>query len=728
MFYEKKKGEIMSTKEKIRTLFVCTILSLVAGLFLLCVGENSAQFVFANGIGEGSENSTLSISSLMLKESDKSDISISGNATFTKTYDGNAYQIVATIDYTGAETLECNWYLEKIGEDVPVSRGVVNSLESGTKTSTLTITNVNESGVYYLKAKAGSESKTSSKVGISILKRDVSLQFSTLGYVPTVDSSDGYFEANYIGEDYAGKLAFCFTDVAGKTINVKFYCVTDSSQEQTTNLINAGKYRIYPVNDNYNFSSFVYGKNQEIANFKFLNFKINKVAPQEGEAYIQLKKEFVYTGETQDLKDFFVAKNSGQSINFVNKSTFTTYDEGVELAQQNKFTISGTDNYTEGHFVFTMSKAQPVFDLTDMQKTYTYTGEKIVVTEATVSSGATIRQEAKQENNVVDLLNAGKYTVTLSVDATSDNNYSAGSVDVEITIGKKKINLYEYEWDVPSSMAYKKGNTYTIYLKNVDSVVDINYIQDQDVAYLTNSAQNAGRYLATASATLKDKDNYELVGAIPSCFYTIYKRTIEKPTATNTTFTYNGSEQSLSFTGNSGEYYEVTGEKGTNAGNYVATIKLKDKDNVAWINSDKSEDLTISWTINKKLVKVGEYKTVLIYNGNKQTLKVGENDLYYAIGDSAIDIGNYKTVLVLRDSENYAFDESGASEYTIKWKITGDKQTAGLPIVLIVFVTILVTALAVFLTLRYTVIAKEKKQRRKRLEQKLDKINKENKK
>ena len=76
----------------------------------------------------------------------------------------------------------------------------------------------------------------------------------------------------------------------------------------------------------------------------------------------------------------------------------------------------------------------------------------------------------------------------------------------------------------------------------------------------------------------------------------VSKAQVEKPVASETTFVYDGSEKTLDLPEST--LYTIEGATQTSAGEYVATVKLNDKENYAWKDGD-SEDLSINFVISK---------------------------------------------------------------------------------------------------------------------------------
>lgn len=561
---------------------------------------------------------------------------------------------------------------------------------------------------------------------VNISKKPVVVSFPEL---QKLQIENGAFVADYNGKIRRDFLSAYYKDINNNIVEVKTESVLSGAVSKKREILNAGNYEIRAIKQDADKNYvFMYSETQQLG---ALSLKIKKIAP----TFRFLKQDFVYTGYEQDLADFVeivAPKNvkthdangniyytTEQEIVFTNSgssivgSKFTTFQDGENLRLYNRFAVLESDNYygSEQQFVFTLSKAEPIFDLSKLVADYTYTGEKITVSGVTVSSNQTILQS---EN----IINVGTYSnVVLSV--AENDNYISKSCTVSVRVVPAVIDVSLYMWNTPLEMTYRgdrEQDYYTLSLLNVnDSVVDI--------SYQNNRQKNAGKYLATATATLKTGvTNYSLKGTIAPLFFEIHKKGVEKPTlSVSPIFTYDGEEKELALASSMNEvFYHFTQNNGKNAGNYVSIVALNDKNNLMWADGT-TDDLKFDWTIKKRIVTIDSYKTILVYNGLEQSLKVRENNLYYAISESAIDIGEYKTILILKDKENYAFNEAGASEYIVNWKITGDKQTAGIPIVVIILVTLAVGGLGVYLTLHFTAVAKEKKERRKRLEQKMAK-------
>ena len=109
-----------------------------------------------------------------------------------------------------------------------------------------------------------------------------------------------------------------------------------------------------------------------------------------------------------------------------------------------------------------------------------------------------------------------------------------------------------------------------------------------------NAPKNAGTYTVTYSVP---EDNPDYVGSVTYAF-TIKKAQLNKPTASTTSFVYDGTSKGYS-SFHDNETFEFTGTNtATNVGNYSLTISLKYKDNYEW-KDGTTTDVVINWSITQ---------------------------------------------------------------------------------------------------------------------------------
>ena len=104
--------------------------------------------------------------------------------------------------------------------------------------------------------------------------------------------------------------------------------------------------------------------------------------------------------------------------------------------------------------------------------------------------------------------------------------------------------------------------------------------------------KNAGTYEVTYKVA---DNNADYVGSVTYTF-TIKKAQLNKPSASTTSFVYDGTSKGYSSFHDS-EMFEFTGTNtAKNVGNYNITISLKDKDNYEW-KDGTTADVVINWSI-----------------------------------------------------------------------------------------------------------------------------------
>ena len=133
-----------------------------------------------------------------------------------------------------------------------------------------------------------------------------------------------------------------------------------------------------------------------------------------------------------------------------------------------------------------------------------------------------------------------------------------------------------------------------------DNKVDVNELEIfyNGTGSTTYSSKFAPVDAGTYTITYKVKDsNPNYVGSVTYAF-TIKKAQLNKPSASTTSFVYDGTSKGYSSFHDS-ETFEFTGTNtATNVGNYSLTISLKDKDNYEWVGGTTT-DVVINWSITQ---------------------------------------------------------------------------------------------------------------------------------
>lgn len=136
----------------------------------------------------------------------------------------------------------------------------------------------------------------------------------------------------------------------------------------------------------------------------------------------------------------------------------------------------------------------------------------------------------------------------------------------------------------------------------------------------------------------------------------------DKPSISNTTFTYDGTEKSLI---PENQYYTVSGDVSKKLpGSYKVTVALKD--GYAW-KDGTSDPIEFTWNIKALQTQKPVAVNGLAYNGKNQTgVKAGKG--YNLAGTyTAKNVGSYKTKVLL--AEGYEWSDGTTDPLTLTWSI-----------------------------------------------------------
>ena len=203
-------------------------------------------------------------------------------------------------------------------------------------------------------------------------------------------------------------------------------------------------------------------------------------------------------------------------------------------------------------------------------------------------------------------INAGEYDVVLELTDSEGyrwNTTNEKTVSMKFNITKAQAVITVD--DTPIVKTYGEALTLPTATTNFGTVS-----ADKTVADM----KNAGEY--TVTYTVAGNDNYN--GDTKTVSVTINPKKIDKPSADNTSFVYDGNEHTYNVA--TSDYYTITGNKMTNAGSQTVTVALKDKVNYTW-NDGKTDDVIFTFTIAKKDITgatVGNFEEIT-YTGGVQT-------------------------------------------------------------------------------------------------------------
>ena len=325
------------------------------------------------------------------------------------------------------------------------------------------------------------------------------------------------------------------------------------------------------------------------------------------------------------------------------KNTYT-YTDGVLLAGDTlEATITGSQKFV-GSSNNTVSNVKVMRNGEDITSNYTMgthvngvlevtsaeqplaIADQYVRVNGSISKGYLEQSVTGNVGNIDFTIKSGD---ALTYNATNDE-YVAGATagDVVMTVTAVKVNLGgddTPEWketskDFTVHVVNKENVTITGLEDNQvftfdnttktpwgtgtitveDNKVDVNELEIfyNGTGSTTYSSKFAPVDAGTYTITYKVKDsNPNYVGSVTYAF-TIKKAQLNKPTASTTSFVYDGTSKGYSSFHDS-ETFEFTGTNtATNVGNYSLTISLKDKDNYEWVGGTTT-DVVINWSITQ---------------------------------------------------------------------------------------------------------------------------------
>ena len=291
----------------------------------------------------------------------------------------------------------------------------------------------------------------------------------------------------------------------------------------------------------------------------------------------------------------------------------------------NKFTVkvmrcsdNVTDNYTFGTHTFgklTVTSAEQPLAIADQYVRVngsiakSYLEQSVTGNEGNISfsikSGDALTYDSI--NDEYKAVKEGTVTMTVTavkVDLGGDGTpeWKETSKDFKVHVeNKENVTITGLEdnqvftFDNTTKTPWGTG-TITVEGNKVDvNELEIFYNGTGSTTYSSKFAPvDAGTY----TITYKVKDsNPNYVGSVTYAF-TIKKAQLNKPSASTTSFVYDGTRKGYSSFHDS-ETFEFTGTNtATNVGNYSLTISLKDKNNYEW-KDGTTTDVVINWSITQ---------------------------------------------------------------------------------------------------------------------------------
>ncbi len=253
--------------------------------------------------------------------------------------------------------------------------------------------------------------------------------------------------------------------------------------------------------------------------------------------------------------------------------------------------------------------------------------------------------------------NAGEYEITLTL-VDSDNYKWTTSDDAVVTvswvIAKKSANITA---DAQTIVYGETPGAYTAQVSGTVNGENLEYtvgVQDAPSVFVK------GEYdiVVTLAPDSAVNANYEI--SVTNAILIVNAKVITAPAVdSEQNLTYDGTEKT--FVIPQGEGYAISGNTSTDAGNYVASVTLTDKDNTTWADGT-TDDLTYEWSIAKGTRELSAsatlgYKFITVTADNLAEVEYStDNKNFSALEDGkiAVEISvNYVVYLRYKETSNY---------------------------------------------------------------------------
>ena len=306
---------------------------------------------------------------------------------------------------------------------------------------------------------------------------------------------------------------------------------------------------------------------------------------------------------------------------------------------------------------------------TDFRVTVEFSdGSTKVVTNKTATEGG-YTFTSTLPTNASDLENGktpiGVYTITFEYPGLDAQIFT-------VNVTKKNVDIQNLTWTDSSNFVYD-GTQKTV---QISSELP-NYVE---VSYQNNAKTDAGEYTAVANFVVTD-EHYQLLETSINHQWEIQKAEVNQDVLDNISlidaqFTYSGNEFVVEVdesTLPAGFVAEIlSGGRETNAGDYVAVVRITPTDNY-----NAPNDIDLEWHIAKANVNVQSValeENDFDYDGQQKVANLdlstipSEVTAQIVSGGSATNVGTYHAVVefTLVDSQNY----NQVQSITLDWNIS----------------------------------------------------------
>ena len=241
------------------------------------------------------------------------------------------------------------------------------------------------------------------------------------------------------------------------------------------------------------------------------------------------------------------------------------------------------------------------------------------------------------------------------------NNYNTiDNIDIPILVTK---NIITDPGITISDKEYDGTNT----ILNSDITISNLNENDYTITSIETSNINIGVAEATITIRLTNEyyNNYSFQNdAQEKSFvvnYTITPKIIEKPTKSNNNYVYTSEEITFAVNNYDANYMSISGNKGTDAGNYDVIISLNNN-NYVW-SDNTTQDVILGYEIKKASIIVNDLSSdvTIKYDGNPHSVNM------------SIALDSNMTLKYMDDNNLYTLDEAPSYKnlgtHVIKYKV-----------------------------------------------------------
>ena len=303
----------------------------------------------------------------------------------------------------------------------------------------------------------------------------------------------------------------------------------------------------------------------------------------------------------------------------------------------------------------------------DYTAPFTYDGDPHTVAIPAAATGDLYRVKEFKNNTQT---NAGKYRAeAVLISDFADPEEPEFSVYLDWEIKKADITIPGLAWDYQGSFVYD-GTEKTVLLTGLPEGVT--------ARYTNNTHVNAADAIMASAVLIGENENYNYL-APPDLRWQILKAPYDMSQAhlTPESLTYTGKEQEVTITGlPQGVTIVLTGNKGTNAGQYRAAISsiLFDETNYG---PPSTSGITLTWEIGKADYDLSGVKwdyngTPFTYDGSIKNVALNglpEGVTVTIVGGSETDAGEYTAAVESLQYDSINYNEPDMSRIALVWEI-----------------------------------------------------------